>query len=121
MNFFETQQSILKCITVMKFRDNIRFQLDDDSIREEVKVRFNKEDDLYALKGRGTIVELGSGMRHEEQFILSFHGFFKQNIEGRIWLPAGVGAKDYDRYTKATPYLLLFKYEDLERFGFRKA
>jgi hypothetical protein len=116
VNFGKQDSDQLMSMSVIKFRDNIKFSLDSEALREEVRLQFDYERDVDTLKGKGKIIELMSGVAHEEEFILGFRGFFRQHVEARLWLPSGVGAKDYDRYSKGKPYVLVFDFDSLEPF-----
>jgi hypothetical protein len=119
MNFLEgadpsSKGGKLRSLTVVKFADSLRFYIDGESVKDEMRARFNAIDAAAVFKISGSFTEISSGVTTQDTFLLMFKGFFRQSVEGRILLPSGILAKDYDRYSKAKPYLLSFLYDDLQ-------
>jgi len=111
MNFVQDEE--LRSIVVVKFIDKLSFEMDEDNIRNALSSAC-KDSGVCGLKGRCTVTELGSGRQEKEEFVLAFKGLFRSSLHGRIWLPDGLYAKDYDKYSRTAPYLLTFAYRDLE-------
>lgn len=114
MNFAEKSGDPPKTrsLSVIKFRDNLRFSLDSRHLTAEVRRRaqgFKAHDSFYVL---AKIVEINSGTVHEEAVILSFRGQFHEVVSGKVVMDI-VYPKDFDKYSKTTPYLLSFLIDDL--------
>ncbi len=122
MNFLErkredSEESKLRSLTVVKFLDNTRFDIDAEHLKAEIKIRFNALETAAVFSCDGSFTEITTGVKTTERFLIFFKGFFRQGVEGRIFLPTGIHAKDYDKYQKGRPYLLNFYYDDLQQFA----
>lgn len=105
MNF--KLESDYKNVTVIKFTDNIRFSLDGDSIRDIVRVSFN-ENSSNAFMIKGFITDVQTGVQEDVDAIVTFKGFFRETVEGKLLIPKDIHPKDYDRFVRLKPYLLTF-------------
>lgn len=104
-----------KCIIIVKFQDNVRFNLDSDSIKTVILNKYNDKD-VNTFKVSGNLFDPDTGISHNISFLLIFSGFFRQTLQGRLWVPTGVHAKDYDMFTRLKPYVLSFQIDALETF-----
>lgn len=113
MNFNDGRGNLLSR-TVIKFTDNVRFDIDCELIKDQMRTRFNEAKVVPEFVGHGKITELESGRTEDVSFLLKFLGFFRQVVQGRITLPDGVSLKDFDKYVKGKPYVLTFGFDSLE-------
>lgn len=118
MNFLEgkpydVKNARMKSITVIKFTDNIRFDLDAELIKREISSRFN-DVETNTFRGKGLVTEVATGVTYEERFALIFRGFFRSVVGGKLIIPEGIHPKDYDKYSRIKPYQLTFFFEDLK-------
>ena len=102
------KEEVMLSYNVIKFRDNVDFDLEEDNLREVFRSSKRYPDNTWLIKYKGVIEDLDSGVTMPIEFTLGFYGFFKEKIKGKLWGPEGIKPTDYDMFVKLKPYVLKF-------------
>lgn len=118
MNFLEgkpyaADKARIKCVAVIKFTSNVHFSIDGECVKKEITAEFGNLEDTNRFYGEGTVVDVMTGEQITERFSLVFKGFFRQSVEGKLVIAPTVHPKDFDKYDRLKPYLLVFYYDSL--------